>query len=225
MIKLTPRLQAIADRVPQGMRIVDVGTDHGYLPAWLVREGRCQTAWATDIQPGPLKNAQETLSEEGLEDRIITALGPGLQPIRGEAPQGIVVAGMGGILITEILQADLAMAKSAELLLLQPMSGFEELRGWLVQSGFRIVDECLVKEGHRLYEIICARWGNPQPHDPLKDLMGYCLPEAQDPHFPEFLERQIRRHERIIQEAKSAKNADALVRKCQAVLSQLKEMI
>lgn len=224
MIKLTPRLQAIADRIPPGMRVVDVGTDHGYLPAWLVAQGICPSAWATDIQRGPLENARETLVREGLQAQIELRLGPGLVPMRGVSPQGIIIAGMGGILISEILEADIRMAAKAELLILQPMSGFTELRRWLVTHGFRITGECLAQEGRRLYEIIIAQAGESQAPDAFKDLAGYCLPGSGDPLYPQFIKNQIHRFEKIIREAGTAKGTEELIRDCRRILEQLWEV-
>lgn len=224
MIKLTPRLQAIADRVPAGTTVADVGTDHGYIPAWLVAQGICPSAWAADIQKGPLDNARETLAREALTEKIALRLGPGLAPMRGEQPQSIIIAGMGGILISEILEADISMARQAEVLILQPMSGFTELRRWLVTHGFRITEECLAKEGRRLYEIICARSGESQTPDEFRDLIGYCLPESGDPLFPQFAAMQIRRFEKIIDQAGTAEGTDALIADCKQTLKQLQEV-
>jgi len=224
MIKLTPRLQALADRVPQGITVADVGTDHGYLPAWLVHEGRCPRAWATDIQKGPLQNAADTVRQEGLEAAFELRLGPGLAPLRGEAPQGILIAGMGGILIAEILSADLPLARQAQVLLLQPMSGVVELRRWLVTHGFRITGETLAQEGHRLYTVIEAAAGTGQEPDELRDLIGYCLPESGDPLFPTFAEGQIRRLEKIISEAAGAAGTQALVAQCRSMIDRIREV-
>lgn len=224
MIKLTPRLQAIADRIPPGIRIVDVGTDHAYIPAWLVGQGICPGTWATDIQTGPLDNARETLTREGLEAQIELRLGPGLVPMRGENPQGVIIAGMGGILISEILSADMKLAKQAEILVLQPMSGFKELRRWLVTHGFRITDECLVQDGKRLYEIITAKAGEGQEPDSFKDLVGYCLPVSKDPLFPQFIRNQIRRFEKIIVEAGMTTGTEELINECRQTLEKLREV-
>lgn len=224
MIKLTPRLKAIADRVPSGIRLADVGTDHAYIPAWLVGQGICPGAWATDIQKGPLENARDTLVREGLEAQIQLRLGPGLVPMRGETPQGIIIAGMGGILISDILAEDLPLAKQADILILQPMSGFIELRRWLVTHGFRITEEALVQEGRRLYEIICAQAGEGQEPDPFKDLVGYCLPTSGDPLFPLFIRNQIRRFERIIAEAGASAGNEKRVHECHRILEQLREV-
>ncbi len=224
MIRLTPRLRAIADRVPRGIRPADVGTDHAYIPAWLVAEGICPSAWATDIQKGPLENARETVTKEGLSSQIELRLGPGLVPMRGETPQGIIIAGMGGILISDILAEDIRMARQAETLILQPMSGFKELRRWLVTHGFRITEECLVQEGRRLYEIICAKAGEGQEPDAFKDLVGYCLPTSGDPLFPLFVKNQIRRFEKIIAEAGAVSGTDERVSECRRILEQLREV-
>lgn len=224
MIRLTPRLRAIADRIPPGIKPVDVGTDHAYIPAWLVAQGICPRAWATDIQKGPLENARDTLTREGLADQIELRLGPGLAPMRGESPQGIIIAGMGGILISDILEADLPLAKQADLLVLQPMSGFKELRRWLVTHGFRITEECLAQDSKRLYEIICARAGEAQEPDAFKDLVGYCLPASGDPLFPVFIKKQIRRFEKIITEARTATGTDELIEECRRTLEHLREV-
>ena len=104
-MELSPRLQAIAEQVPQGAHLADVGTDHGYLPVWLLRDGRINSAIAADLREGPLNRARETARRFNVEEQISFRLCDGLSAIRPEETDTVTIAGMGGETIISILEA------------------------------------------------------------------------------------------------------------------------
>ncbi len=157
MLILTPRLSAVAGYVLPGQPLADVGTDHAYLPAWLVGAGRVPRAIATDLMPGPLEAARATVVAEGLTDRIDLRLGSGLGPVVPGEAVCATICGMGGALIATILAA--GPLGGIHRLVLQPMGGEERLREWLCGSGWRLVDEALVEDGGRIYAILVAEPG------------------------------------------------------------------
>lgn len=157
MILLSPRLAAVADYIPPGEVLADVGTDHAYLPAALLQAGRIPRAIAGDILPGPLEAARATVAEAGLQDRIDLRMGNGLQILQPGEAATASICGMGGPLIAEILAA--GPLEGIRRLALQPMAGEERLREWLVGSGWRIVDEQLVEDGGRIYVVMAAERG------------------------------------------------------------------
>lgn len=160
MVKLTERLSAAASLVDGGGSLADVGTDHAYLPAFLCLNGRITSAIASDIGKGPLLNAERTVKEYALQNKIQLRLSDGLQNIKEDEADEIVIAGMGGILISEILTAAPWVKREGMHLVLQPMTHPEDVRRYLYQNGFTIEKELCVREGRRVYICISAYWRN-----------------------------------------------------------------
>lgn len=150
-------MRAVAELVPQGAVLADVGSDHAYLPSALLLENKIKYAIATDVAAGPCKVAQTTLAMQGLTKLAEVRQGDGLQPLHPNEADCIVIAGMGGNTIMEILAASPAVAKAAAKLILQPMQVADKLRKYLVSNGYEITDEDLVQDEEYLYEIIVAR--------------------------------------------------------------------
>lgn len=153
---LDKRLQAVASLVPQGSRFADIGTDHAYLPVWLLEQGVIASAVAGDIAAGPCQAAQTTVAMHGAASSIAVRQGSGLAVLSPGEADCIAICGMGGSTIISILAADMAVAKGAQRLLLQPMAGAAALRRWLVAQGWCITREELVDDEPHFYEIICA---------------------------------------------------------------------
>ena len=158
-LELTPRLQALADWVRPGARIADVGTDHGYLPIWLLLRGRITTAIASDLRVGPLERGRRDAADYGVDQEIDFRRCDGLAGIAPEEADTIVVAGMGGENIAQILASAPWTADGRHTLLLQPQSRPETLRGFLADNGYTIVREALVEDRGRLYPVMEARAG------------------------------------------------------------------
>lgn len=164
MLKLTNRLQLVADCVNPCVCMADIGTDHAYLPAWCLLNGKAQFAIAADIHPKPLVNARKTLGTYGLEERIDLRLSDGLQNIAADEAQEIVVAGMGGNQIADMIENTAWLHDNAKHLILQPMTHFEDVRKSLLENGFHIETERTAAEGDRLYLVISARYSG-EIHD------------------------------------------------------------
>ena len=152
-LELTPRLQILADWVPQGARLADIGTDHGYLPVWLSVRGRIASAIASDLRKGPLEHAKETGRIYGAE-HIDYRLGNGLAGIQPEETDVIVIAGMGGENIASILEAAPWTAEGNHTLLLAPHTKAEELRRFLMDNGYKILREKLVYDRGTIYPVM-----------------------------------------------------------------------
>ena len=155
-IKLAPRLKKIAELVPVCGTVADIGTDHAYIPSVLVASGKASRAIASDIVPGPVARARATVRGCGLSDSIDVRLGAGLETVAEGEADVIIIAGMGGILISEILENSRSVTDCAELIILQPMTAVTELREYLGKSGYTVCGEYLVKEESKLYNIITA---------------------------------------------------------------------
>ena len=170
--KLSLRLSAAADFVRQGALVAAVGTDHAYLPIALCLNGRAECAIASDVNEGPIARAVENVRDYGLSDRIDTLLADGLSGIEAYAPTDILILGMGGELITHILEGAPWTKKEGLRLILQPMTHPEALRRFLWENGYRIEDEMLVLED-KIYQILCASYtGEREDFTDLELLVG-----------------------------------------------------
>lgn len=156
-IKLTRRLQAAADLVRVGATVADVGTDHAYLPIALCQSARIICAVASDVNEGPLLRAREHIASYGLQGCISTVLCDGLDEIEAYDPTDILILGMGGELIVDILRRAPWTKKKEIRLILQPMTHPEAVRRFLAENGYTVVEETLVSEG-RIYQIIAAEY-------------------------------------------------------------------
>lgn len=152
---LTNRLKTAAELVRSDRKTVDVGTDHGYLPAFLVINGKTDSAIAADIGIGPLENAKKTIDKYGLSDKISTVLSNGLEKIPNDTEE-IIICGMGGTLIAEILgNAEWIKNKNIHLVL-QPMTHSYDVRKFLCENGFYIDTEKFCTDDGRDYVVISA---------------------------------------------------------------------
>ena len=158
MIKLTPRLQAAASLVRGGDVAADIGTDHAYLPAYLCQTGAIPRAIASDVRKGPLENARKTLEEYGLADRVSLRLSDGLESFGPDEVNEILICGMGGIMIADILSHAAWLCRKDVHLVLQPMSHPQNVRAFLCETGFHIDKELYVREGRRVYLCLSAVW-------------------------------------------------------------------
>ena len=171
---LDSRLALIASMVPQGTVVADIGTDHGFLPVYLVKQGRCCRAYACDINEKPLDKAKFLISRHGVSDKIEARLTNGLSGLEGTDVDTVIIAGMGGELIATILENGKTLVKkSGVTLLLQPMTRPESLREYLAENGFEITEEHGVKSGKFIYSVIkCVYTGIPQPKTLFHNYVG-----------------------------------------------------
>ena len=220
-MELTPRLQAIAEQVPQGARLADVGTDHGYLPVWLLCSGRIDSAIAADLREGPLDRARETARRFGVTERISFRLCDGLSAVGPKEADTVAIAGMGGETIISILEAA-PWTKEGTLLLLQPMTGSAELRLWLQENGYQITGERIAREGERLYSILTVKGGEMSPLSPAELWAGRT---NDGPQRLEYLDLVRNKAERALRGQQAAQTPDrSKVAKLISVLSGLDKM-
>lgn len=224
---LKGRLKLIYDMIPPCGVLSDIGTDHAFIPAKALLDGRCKRAIACDVKKGPLERADRTRKEYRLEDYMELRLGSGLEPITEDEADCVVLAGMGGILIAELIETSIEKAKKARCLVLQPMIGQEILRPFLWQNGFEVLDEGLTKEGNKLYQVISAKYtGQRREHwDRMYEYIGEHLITKRDPLLPEWLEDRLTKQQKVVKGLNEAKTADdILVRKETDLLLRLTDL-
>ncbi len=192
---ITPRLKTVINNVKH-KKIADIGTDHAYIPIFLAEKNLADRVIATDINEGPLSIAQANIEKKGLGNKIETRLGGGLSVIRAGEADDIIIAGMGGILISEIIDRDIDTAKQSRLIL-QPMNAQYELRKYLLSHGFKITGEDLAVEGFKVYNIITAERGEMEP---FETDFEYQIPKylAEHKYFKDLCRKKRREFTKVI---------------------------
>ena len=211
-IELSPRLRAVADYVPAGARLADVGTDHAYLPAALILEGKIPSAIAADLREGPLNRARQTAAEHSVTENIVFRLCDGLTGIAPDEADAIAIAGMGGETIADILAAAPWTRTRGIPLILQPMSSMSDLRGWLQKNGYRICEEKLVQEGDTLYTVLSVCDGDMDELTAAELCVGK---NSHDPLRGEWLDRWIAKTRRALDGLSKARQEGSEARRTQ----------
>lgn len=189
--KLSQRLSLVAEQVPEGSRLLDVGSDHAYLPIALMEAGRIVAAVAGEVVAGPYQSAVANVAEQGLSDKIQVRLASGLAAMKEtDAISAISICGMGGRLIADILEAGKAQLTGQERLILQPNNREDDLRAWLVANGYELIRELIMTEQGKFYEILVAEKGQQQLND--RDLrFGPHLRRDKSPVFVAKWQREL----------------------------------
>lgn len=201
-IKLDDRLMAIVELLGSVDIVVDVGCDHGYVANYLVENNLSKKVYATDISKDSLDKNREFSKKRGNEGEVISVLGDGLKPLN-EDFDGVVIAGMGGELIKEILEESKDKVKD-KILILQPMTGRVELRKYLSENGFFIERESIVKDKNKFYEIIRAVPGEGYKST-SEFYFGNNLVADCNPVLIEYVEKYLEKTEIYLERAKNSK--------------------
>ena len=176
---ISKRLEMVASFVPQGAVILDVGSDHAYLPIELVERGQIETAIAGEVVEGPYQSAVKNVEAHGLKEKIQVRLANGLAAFEEEDQVTVItIAGMGGRLIATILEEGLEKLSNIQRLILQPNNREDDLRIWLQDHGFRIVAESILEEAGKFYEILVVEAGQMEL-------------SASDVRFGPFLSKEV----------------------------------
>ncbi|WP_425061268.1 tRNA (adenine(22)-N(1))-methyltransferase [Sporomusa carbonis] len=180
-MKLGERLKAVADMVPAGVTLADIGTDHAYLPIYLVEQRIICCAIAGDVHHGPYLSAKNAVAAVNLEQKISVRLGDGLAVLAPGEADVAVIAGIGGANIIDIMSSSPAVMATLKRIILQPMIAAALVRNWLQANRWQIIDEQLVQEEGRLYQIIAAEPGDSLPIDPVLCEIGPLLWQTRHP--------------------------------------------
>ena len=203
-MKLDSRLMAIADLVRKDKIFADIGTDHAYLPVYLVERGIISKAVAADLRVGPLENARDAVASYGYADKIELRLSDGLDNFCENEVEEIVVAGMGGLLISEFINRTQWLKNDNIHLILQPMTHVEELRKALFDNDFLIDNEVVAKDGDKLYIILSAYYYSDVTAYTNLDLIVGKLPHNKDELSKEYLNKIFNKYNKKLIALKNA---------------------
>ncbi|SDI86210.1 tRNA (adenine(22)-N(1))-methyltransferase [Alteribacillus bidgolensis] len=226
---LSRRLSVIAQEIPYQARMADIGTDHGYLPVYLVKHGKVEWALASDVNEAPLNSAVEKIKREGLGKYIQTRVGPGLAVIKKEDNiDTAVIAGMGGSLISSILEDGKNSLKNIKRLVLQPNVGAAQIRKWMIRNNWQIINEHIIEEDEHIYEILIAEPGDPYlPYQLLGiseeagQLFGPYLIKKQPSAFIKKWKREKESWQYVLQEIEKASERGAVLPKKKELMKKL----
>lgn len=205
---LSMRLERVAANVPMGARLADIGSDHGYLPVALMRRGVIEAAVAGEVAITPFQAAERTVRENGLEQHVTVRLADGLAAIKpADAITAISVCGMGGETIRDILDSGQAYLSGRERLILQPNGGEQPLRHWLMENGYTILSEELLRENRFYYEIIVAERATPVSYSAEQLYFGPVQMQARSPLFLAKWQRMLLQKQKTLASFERARQA------------------
>ncbi|MBR3816353.1 MAG: SAM-dependent methyltransferase [Clostridia bacterium] len=222
-IKLDSRLSSVASLVRDGSVVADIGTDHAYLLCYLIQNGISPRGIAADIGKGPLENAKKTVTDFELCNEVKLILSDGLRSLPDNCADDIVIAGMGGILISEILSAVDWIKNKNIRIIAQPMTHAETLRKFLVTNGFEIFEEKTATDGKRFYCTVAASYSGKADK---KDVSYYYLGELlknRDEITKDYLDKMLRSMEKKLSALKKAKPEEST--ELQELITEIKKKI
>ena len=197
-MELSKRLQAVADLVSEGLIVADVGTDHGYIPIYLLETKKCEKAIAMDINKGPLLRAKEHIAEHGLTQNIQVKLSDGVKALSVGECDCVVTSGMGGALIVKIMEEGREVFKSLKEFVLQPQSELAKVRQYLWDNEYCVIAEDMVLEDGKFYPMMKVTNGSSRPYSPVELRYGRELLIKKHPTLKMFLEKEMQTKEMIL---------------------------
>lgn len=233
-MELSRRLQAAASLVTTGHRVVDIGTDHAYIPIYLMQEGRAAFAVAMDINESPLRKAREHVAQSGLEGRIELRLSDGFEKLAPFEADTAVLAGMGGPLMIRILKEYWETTLSLKECILQPQSEIAKVRAFLLEEGFLFIREDMVKDDGKYYPMmkVVVPHAGENSHEEKNQVVtpvwdetelryGKLLLQMRNPVLKEYLDREyaIRQH---ILEGLKGKSGEQITKRKQELGEEIK---
>lgn len=198
-MELSIRLMKIAKMVDHCSSIADIGTDHAFIPIYLIKNGICSNVIASDINQGPINKAKNNILFENLENKISCIKSEGLKHLSPFEIDGVIIAGMGGNLTRDIIEESLEVYKSLKFAILNPAQNVEIVREYIYKSGFEIIDEDLCIDENIFYEIIKVRYANhPKEIDSIYYEVSQLLLDKNHPLIGAFIERKLYKNRKIL---------------------------
>lgn len=223
--KLSERLKLCAEMVTDGSRVADIGTDHAYIPIWLALNGKIESALACDIRSGPLENALKNIEKYGLSNVIKTRLSDGLSEVKENEAEEIIIAGMGGNIISNILSRCSWKNKKDKIFILQPMKYEERLREFLAKNGYKIeMEKATICSGKVYTAMKTIYTGTEQKTEDYEKYIGKLSENCSYPAAQSYIKKQIKNLENHLKGAKS-ENLGSLQDYYTEIIAKLKNFL
>ncbi len=193
MLNLSERMLMAAKMVRSGNVVADIGTDHAYLPAYLILNGISPKALACDVRKGPLENAKKTVETYGIQDKITLRLSDGFDEIEPFEAQDFIMCGMGGTLMEQLVSRAYWLKDSSKRIIVQPQSHAEDIRRFFVENGFEILFEDACTDGGKLYCAMAAEYTGKTLQRPVSYIFTGELPKCEKAEARLYLENTVAR--------------------------------
>ncbi len=228
MQELSKRLLTVAGMVENDSVVADIGTDHAYIPIYLVEQGVCKKAIAMDVNPGPLERAREHILASGLSEQIVTRLSDGLAKLSENEADTYVIAGMGGPLMVSILARRMDLLQKGKTLVLQPQSEIGEVREFLIHNHYKIIQEDMFYDMEKTYVAMKAIKSKESiTYTKTQYIFGKLLLENLNPVLFEYLKKQKEVYENLVIKLKDNITKQTMLRKaeCEQMLVYINEAL
>jgi tRNA (adenine22-N1)-methyltransferase len=223
---LSNRLKRVVNYIPKGSRIADIGSDHAYLPCYAYLQGIATYAIAGEVNDGPLKSAIEQVNKLQLQEVIAVRKGNGLEVIKEGEVDVITIAGMGGPLITTILDEGKEKLSNVKRLILQPNVAAIFIRRWLDDNGWRLIDEDILEEDGKIYEILTAEQGTDdelyKENREMKMLLGPYLLQQKKVPFINKWDAELKKYVKVAEQLRQAQSETEVLTKLEDIQRKIK---
>lgn len=225
--KLSKRLETVAKYIPKNARFADIGSDHAYLPCYMVKRNDVRFVIAGEVVDGPYQSAVKQVKQEGLSSKISVRKGNGLEVIEPNEVDCVTIAGMGGTLIATILENGKNKLKdSVQRLILQPNVSASSIRDWLLKNDWILIDEEILEEDGKIYEVLVAEKGDSRPLYELNKekalLFGPFLMKEKNAAFVKKWTHEKKNWQRILSNLKSAPESEENTQKSKELERKIK---
>lgn len=229
-MKLSKRLETVLSFVPEGSSVADIGSDHAYLPVYACLHDIIHTAIAGEVSDGPFQSAEEQVRKSDLSSKITVRKGDGLEVISPNEVDVITIAGMGGKLIRDILDRGKAKLEGVSRLVLQPNVGAKYIRVWLIDHEWELIDEAILEEDEKIYEVLVAEKGIPtKPYEGLHIdtalLLGPFLMKQKNDIFIKKWLFEVDKWEKVLQQMEQASSFEPELEQRKSEIKQKANMV
>ncbi|MDW7669743.1 MAG: class I SAM-dependent methyltransferase [Bacillota bacterium] len=221
------RMEGILSLIPKSDIIIDVGTDHAYIPEAIIKRKIGKKVIGTEINQKPYLKAKDYIESKSLDDCIEIRKGDGLNIVKPDEIDVVVIAGMGGLLINRIIIENLSKISKGNTLVLQPMNAVDKTRKFLIENKFKILDEVLCKEDYHYYTVIKAVFIDKEYtcQDNLDFITNEILFKKSDKYIEEFTNKIIKKNSIIIENIKNHSSNKNRINELENINKKLKELL
>lgn len=229
-VTLDQRLKKVVSYIPQGAVLADIGSDHAFVPCYCIQQGLVERAIAGEVNVGPMEAAQGQVALVQLDEQIEVRLGSGLTVLAPGEVTAVTIAGMGGTLIATILEEGKAHLSGEERLILQPNVDAVDVRKWLLEHGYALLSEAIVKENGKIYEILVAKKGEEMIYAEDADIRKWELlfgPQLMREKAPAFIEKwqaEQQKRQFILEQMQRGNDSELLQEKITTIRRLIEKM-
>lgn len=221
------RMEVLLELIPKSKLVVDIGTDHAYIPEEIIRRDISKKVIGTEINQQPYLKAKDYIRSKSLDEFIEIRKGDGLNVIESEETKVVIIAGMGGLLINKIISENIKKFSNNDVVILQPMNAVDKTRKFLDENKFEIVDEILSKEDYHYYNVIKAKYNSRYKSKDSKNkyITNEILFKKKDKYIEEYINKKIEKNNKIIENIKKNSTNTKKIKNLEEINIKFKELL